>query len=51
MIADAKTRKRRPNGKIITPEEEAEEIRLAEVAQVAKAKLWADRDAQMNSAF
>jgi len=44
LIVDAKTRKRRSDGSIITPEQEEEErIRLKEKT-IEKAKIWAERE-------
>eukprot|EP00592_Proboscia_alata_P007059 CAMPEP_0194353890 /NCGR_PEP_ID=MMETSP0174-20130528/2099_1 /TAXON_ID=216777 /ORGANISM="Proboscia alata, Strain PI-D3" /LENGTH=598 /DNA_ID=CAMNT_0039122591 /DNA_START=101 /DNA_END=1894 /DNA_ORIENTATION=+ len=40
LIVDAKTRKRRPDGSIITPEQEQEERRQLELAKVEKARIW-----------
>jgi hypothetical protein len=49
LICDAKVRRRRPNGSIITAEEEAAEI--AEIARRGeeKAALWKEREAHMKS--
>jgi kinesin family protein 2/24 len=49
LICDAKTRKRRPDGSIITEEDEAAEKKEAEKALAAKAALWAEREAHMKS--
>lgn len=50
LICDAKTRRRRPNGLLITDEEEAEEARKAEVAVAKKNALWKEREASMAAA-
>ena len=47
LIVDAKTRRRRPDGTVLTDEEEAEEVRQAEEALAARAALWAERDKAM----
>lgn len=47
LIVDAKTRRRRSDGTILTDEEEAEEVRQAEEALAARAALWAERDKAM----
>lgn len=49
LICDAKVRKRRPDGSIITEEDEAKVKVEAEKALAAKAKLWAEREAHMKS--
>ena len=49
MIVDAKTRRRRPDGTIVTEEQEAEEIRLNDEKQAAKVALWAEREKQLQS--
>ena len=49
LICDAKVRKRRPDGSIITPEQEAEEIEAAQKAQQEKIALWAEREKHMRS--
>ena len=49
LIVDAKTRKRRPNGKIITPEEEEAERAALEAETAAKAALWAEREKHLRS--
>jgi len=43
LIVDAKTRGRRPDGSIISAEDEAEERAAAEAAQRATAAVWAER--------
>ena len=49
LIVDAKTRKRRPNGSIVTLEQEEEERKLIEEATIMKAKIWAEREKHMHS--
>jgi hypothetical protein len=50
-ISDAKTRKRRPNGSIITPEEEEQDrLRLIREKE-EKAAIWAEREKHMRSEF
>ena len=49
LIVDAKTRKRRPDGSIITPEQEAEERRKLEEQTLEKARVWADREKHLSS--
>ena len=44
LIVDAKTRKRRPDGSIITPEQEEEERRQLEEQTLEKARVWAERE-------
>jgi hypothetical protein len=44
LICDAKTRKRRRDGSIVTPEQEAAEIDEARRLQDEKVKLWAERE-------
>mmetsp|Transcript_36851 Transcript_36851/g.66260 ORF Transcript_36851/g.66260 Transcript_36851/m.66260 type:complete len:622 (+) Transcript_36851:121-1986(+) len=51
LIVDAKTRKRRPDGSIITPEQEEEERRRLEEETVERAKVWAEREKFMKSEF
>ena len=51
MIVDAKTRRRRPDGTIVTEEQEAEEIRLNDEKQAAKVAMWAEREAALGSSF
>ena len=51
MICDAKTRKRRPNGTIITPDQEAEDIRRKEREAVEKTALWAEREKHLRTGF
>ena len=41
MIVDAKSRNRRPDGSIVTAEEEAAELAAAEAEMKAKTALWA----------
>ena len=49
LISDAKTRKRRPNGSIITADDEEKE-RLAIIqAKEDKAALWAEREKHLRS--
>ena len=50
LICDAKTRRRRPNGNLVTDEEEAEEARRAEAAVAKKNALWKEREASMAAA-
>lgn len=47
LIVDAKTRKRRPDGSIVTAEQEEEERRALEKATIERAKLWAEREKHM----
>ena len=47
LICDAKTRRRKPNGKLITDEMEAEEARQAEAAVAKKNAMWKEREASM----
>ena len=49
MIVDAKTRRRRPDGTIVSEEQEAEEIRLNDEKQAAKVAMWAEREKQLQS--
>ena len=49
LVCDAKVRRRRADGTLITAEQEAEEQRVAEVALGEKAKMWAEREAHMKS--
>jgi hypothetical protein len=51
LICDAKTRKRRPDGSIVTPEEEAAEIDKARRLQEENVKLWAEREESLRSEF
>jgi kinesin family protein 2/24 len=44
LIVDAKTRKRRPDGSIITPEQEEEERKRMEEKTIERAKVWAERE-------
>jgi len=44
LICDAKVRKRRPDGSIITPAQEAAEIAKAQRLQDEKIALWAERE-------
>lgn len=44
LIVDAKTRKRRPDGSIITPEQEEEDRRLLEEKTIERARVWAERE-------
>ena len=47
LICDAKKRRRKPNGKLITDEMEAEEARQAEAAVAKKNAMWKEREASM----
>ena len=47
LICDAKTRRRKPNGKLISDEEEAAEVAKVEAAAVAKGLLWKEREKSM----
>eukprot|EP00560_Eucampia_antarctica_P008609 CAMPEP_0197825106 /NCGR_PEP_ID=MMETSP1437-20131217/2241_1 /TAXON_ID=49252 ORGANISM="Eucampia antarctica, Strain CCMP1452" /NCGR_SAMPLE_ID=MMETSP1437 /ASSEMBLY_ACC=CAM_ASM_001096 /LENGTH=648 /DNA_ID=CAMNT_0043424971 /DNA_START=53 /DNA_END=1999 /DNA_ORIENTATION=- len=47
LIVDAKTRKRRPDGSIITPEQEEEERKQLEISTIEKAKVWLEREKHM----
>ena len=49
LIVDAKTRKRRPDGSIITVEQEEEERKLLEEATIERARVWAEREKNMHS--
>jgi len=49
LIADAKTRKRRPDGSIITPEAEEEERRKMEIAAIEKKNVWAEREKHLKA--
>lgn len=49
LICDAKTRKRRPNGTIITIEQEQAEAEAVEQEAKAKQELWASREAHLKS--
>ena len=49
LIVDAKTRRRRPNGTIITAEDEAAERAAVEAETAAKAALWAEREKHLRS--
>ena len=51
LIVGTKTRKRRPDGSIITPEQEEEERRRLEEETVERAKVWAEREKFMKSEF
>jgi len=44
LIVDAKTRKRRPDGSIITPEQEEEQRKQMAIATIEKARVWAERE-------
>jgi kinesin family protein 2/24 len=47
LIVDAKTRRRRPDGTVLSDEDEAREVLEAEQALAARAVLWAERDKAM----
>ena len=47
LICDAKTRRRKPNGNLITDEEEAAAAAAAEAASDAKSALWKEREKSM----
>ena len=47
LICDAKTRRRKPNGKLISDEEEAAEVARVEAAAAAKALVWKEREKSM----
>jgi kinesin family protein 2/24 len=51
LICDAKTRRRRPNGTIISAQEEAAEVQRSLDAQIVASELWKSREAALNSAF
>lgn len=51
FICDAKMRRRRPNGTIITVEQEAAEIERIREATIAKAALWKEREVHLKSDF
>jgi kinesin family protein 2/24 len=51
LICDAKTRKRRPNGTIITAEDEEKERQKQEDEAAAKAVLWKLREAQLKTGY
>jgi hypothetical protein len=44
LIVDAKTRRRHPNGKLITAEEEEAQRQAVEAEATAKAAMWAERE-------
>ena len=50
LIVDAKTRKRRPDGSIVTPEEEEEDRKLLEFKTIEKANMWAEREKHLCAA-
>ena len=47
LICDAKTRRRKPNGNLISDEEEAAAAAKAEAAAAAKSALWKEREKTM----
>lgn len=47
LIVDAKTRKRRPDGSIITPEQEEEERKVLEEKTLERARVWSEREKHM----
>ena len=47
LICDAKTRKRKPNGNLVTDEEAAIEAAKIEEALAAKSALWKEREESM----
>jgi len=49
LIVDAKTRKRRPDGSIITPEQEEAERKQLELDKIEKARVWAEREKHMKT--
>ena len=49
MICDAKVRKRRPDGSIVTAEQEEAEIVEAKRAQDEKIRVWKEREAHMRT--
>ena len=49
LICDAKTRKRKPNGMLLSAEQEAADVARAEKAQADKAALWAEREKHLRS--
>lgn len=51
LICDAKTRKRRPNGTIITEEDEEKERQKLQEETAAKAALWKLREAQLKTGY
>ncbi|KAL3766364.1 hypothetical protein ACHAW5_000903 [Stephanodiscus triporus] len=51
LICDAKTRKRRSDGSIITPEQEEAEIAESRKLQEEKIKLWAEREKTLRLEF
>lgn len=51
LICDAKTRRRRPNGTIITEEDEEKERQKLQEETVAKAALWKQREAQLKMEY
>ena len=51
LVCDAKTRRRRPNGTIITREEELAGAARIEKDADDKSKLWLDRENQLKSSF
>jgi hypothetical protein len=48
-ICDAKARKRHPDGRLVTEEEEAAAIAKADVAAAEKLALWAEREKTLNA--
>lgn len=51
LICDAKTRKRRPDGTIISLEQEKDNFRWVEEEQQAKSLLWAEREKHLITNF
>ena len=47
LVVDAKTRKRTPDGSIITPQQEEEERRMVEENTLERARVWAKREKHM----
>ena len=51
LIVDAKHRKRRPDGSLVSEEEETQEMRQREDKQREKYDVWAEREKNMAKGF
>ncbi len=51
LIVDAKTRKRHPNGRLVTDEEEAEKRLKIEKEQAEKIEMWKKREETLKGGF
>ena len=51
LICDAKTRKRRSDGTIITADDEEKERKLLQEETIAKAALWKLREAHLKTEY